>query len=116
MTTPTTSLRRPGDRGPVRDLPEPLQWIPVNRVHPIIRQVLTTDGISRVQLSERIAARHPGTQPQSWERTLTAIAHGDRATMTFRVVDAILCAIGRVDAWHHELADLYEVPARELAS
>ena len=86
-----------------RSLPRRLRQIPSERLWPFLHQA----GMSRRALSDLLSKRY-GNHPDSWERRLYSISRGEQKTVGFDMADRILVALDRVDAWHSELADLYE--------
>ncbi len=93
-------------------LPEQLLKVPTDRLRPLVEEWLASDeDRSPTRLAESMAARFPDLLASAFMRRLGELRTGRSRYMEFDTADRFLVAIGRVDAWHDELADLYEAEA-----
>ena len=74
-------------------------FIACERITPILVEEMEAYGYSSVQLADEAGID---------ERHLRRIMTGKQKAVTFAMADKLLTNLGRMDAWHLDLADLNE--------
>lgn len=85
-------------------------FVPVERLTQILDEYMDWYGLDRTSLAREIASGSMLSE-DAWFRRLYAWYNGESSYVRFSTVDAVLCALGWMDRWHSDLADIYELAA-----